>query len=167
MNISDGMSYIQEKARETHLTHTESLNQVCDSVFIYTRDEDLRQIATQGEYSKTQPLRFHQYDTQSYEKIDLAVYNLLRQCVVNLAKATGFYDLLLCFDAMDYNHFVKSYKLQLYTDAIDWFPVKLFVYMEFENDTIVFKMQFTGGHSATPLMKIDFSQYPNYFVWLV
>ena len=149
-----------EKAKRRN----DALLEVCDSVFIYDDDEQLK-TAKKSEYSEIEYLKFS-CDKQALEQIDLAVYRLLRKCVVNLAKATGIYDFILCFDALNRNDFLKSERLKIYVDALDALPERLVVYAGIKDGEIVFYMEYIG-HTPKPLMKIDFSKYPNYFIPLV
>lgn len=141
-----------------------ALIEVCNSVFIYDDDKQLK-YAKKSEYSEIEYLKF-EHDKQSLKKIDLAVYNLLRKCVINAAKTTGIYDLILCFDALDRNYFIKSERLKIFVDALDALPERLVVYSGIKDGEIYFFMKYIG-HSPKPLMKIDFSKYPNYFIPLV
>ena len=110
-----------EKAKRRN----DALLEVCDSVFIYDDDEQLKN-AKKSEYSEIEYLKF-KHDKQSLKQIDLVIYRLLRKCVVNLAKATGIYDFILCFDALDRNNFLKSERLKIFVDALYTLPEILVV----------------------------------------
>lgn len=149
---------------EKRQSRTGSLLEVCDSVFIYNDDKQLKSVK-KSEYSEIEYLKFD-YTKQSLEKIDLAVYNLLRKCVINTAKATGIYDLILCFDALDRNYFLKSKRLKIWVNALDVLPERLVVYSGIKDGEVYFFMEYIG-HTPKPLMKIDVSKYPSYFIPLV
>ena len=129
------------------------LRQVLGSVFIYDDEKQLPE-----KYSKTEYLKY-EHDKQSLEKIDLAVYNLLRRVVDYVNSISGF-DFIGRFDKIDKDKFLQSERLKIFIDALDTCPNELFVYMDFENGDIVFKMEYVG-HTPKPLMKIEFD-YPNF-----
>lgn len=63
-------------------------------------------------------------------------------------------------DKIDKDKFLQSERLKIFIDALDTCPTELFVYMDYENGDIVFKMEYKG-HTPKPLMKIEFA-YPDY-----
>lgn len=136
------------------------LRQVLGSVFIYDNEKQL----PEKKYSKTEYLKFEHGDKlkQSLEKIDLAVYNLLRRLIVYLEENNKRFDFINSFDNISPEKFLKSRRLQMFIDGLNTCPEELFVYPEYEKDSgvIVLKMQYIG-HTAKPLMKIEFS-YPDY-----
>ena len=135
--------------------HYRNLINICDSVFVYQNEQEVQHLL-ENEKNRQTKVVFVKFSYEDYKKVDDAIYELLRQCVVNLSKTTGLFCFIEQFDKIPKKKILSSPRFQNFIDGAldDTFPVRIFCYLRQENGEFLIKGE-AKGHHARNLIKIE------------
>ena len=135
--------------------HYYNLINICDSVFVYENEQDVRYLLENEKNRQTKTI-FIKFSYKDYKKVDNAIYELLRQCVVNISKTTGLFCFIEQFDKIPKKKILSSPRFQDFIDGAltDTFPVRIFCYLRQENGEFLIKGE-AKGHHARNFIKIE------------